>query len=411
LNIFRTKNGGKVACNFVCEDCDYSTSKKYNYDKHILTAKHRIRTVLEPPDGDNVATSFECVTCNYVFKCQSDLHRHMLTNKHINAKKTGKKREKVANKQPDTILDVQSEHKIICKCGKTYTSRSSLWYHKKQCPISNIDSSEKSLEKTSVHVSALPPENIVHNTSETDHIMQCVQSMLVTNNQNAEIIATLVEAQAQTAAREEAHAAHAAAREEAHAAHAAEQTRLFVDAISLKGPQCITNNNNTTNNQFNLNVFLNEDCKDAFTLKEVVDSIECTVMDLDRMDKDGYVATITRKILESMQHMSITERPIHCTDARRNTVCVKSDDGWEQNEAAMKRLNDTVYRMGGKMGRMVDDWRIAYPDHFRGTVSRREQYHRLISDIIKVGDLDIEARIASKICKGVVLDRKVAMDR
>jgi hypothetical protein len=195
---------------------------------------------------------------------------------------------------------------------------------------------------------------------------------------------------------------------EAHAAAAAEQTRLFIEAISLNGgPQCITNNNTTNNNtQFNLNVFLNEDCKDAFTLKEVADSIECTVSDLDRMDTDGYAATITRKILESMQNMSITERPIHCTDARRNTVCVKSEEGWERNEAATKCLNDTVYWVGNKLGRIVSDWRIAYPDHFRGTASRREQYHRLIMDVTKVRDLDVEARIASKICKGVVLDRK-----
>jgi hypothetical protein len=132
---------------------------------------------------------------------------------------------------------------------------------------------------------------------------------------------------------------------------------------------------------------------------------------LDRMDTDGYVATITRKILESIQHMSITERPIHCTDARRNTVCVKSEEGWERNEAATKCLNNTVYWVGNKLSRIVSDWRVAYPDHFRGSDSRREQYHRLVMDVTNVRDRDVEARIASKICKGVVLDRNVAMER
>jgi hypothetical protein len=315
-----------------------------------------------------------------MFKSQSDLSMHMITEKHGNEGNEG-------NDGND-----EKNMKYICNCGKPYASRSSLWYHKKRCHLNTLNHDRKITEpreKTSVHVSTLPPENIVHVTSETDHIMQCVQTMMTANTQ---MVATFMEAQATE---------HAAA---------AEQTRLFIEAISLNGPQCITNNNTTNNNnQFNLNVFLNEDCKDAFTLKEVVDSIECTVLDLDRMDTDGYVATITRKILESMQHMSITERPIHCTDSRRNTVCVKSEEGWEQKEAAMKRLNDTVFRMGRKLGSMVDDWRVAYPDHFRGTVSRREQYHRLITDVVKVRDLDVEARIASKICKGVVLDRKEAM--
>ena len=217
-----------------------------------------------------------------------------------------------------------------------------------------------------------PPENIVHESISEPTFMKCFQIM-----------------------------------EENNAAHA-EQMRLLIEAISLKGPQCITNNNNNTtnNNQFNLNVFLNEDCKDAFTLKEVMASIECTVSDLDRMDNDGYAATITRKILESIQHMSITERPIHCTDARRNTVCVKDESGWEKDEKAMKLLVNSVYFVGRKMSSVVDDWKLVYPDHFRGTASRREQYHRLITNTLKTHDLEEEARIASKICKGVVLDRK-----
>jgi hypothetical protein len=289
----------------------------------------------------------------------------------------------------------------MCVCGKSYKHRQGLSLHKKKC-----DQKTPENEENAKKVNRVLPISQTFLYEPDDNDMQ--------NNMQT-VMFNFMQAQAdRDDKRFEAHAAQTAvqtAAQTAQTAAAAEQTRLFVDAISLKGPQCITNNNNTTNNntQFNLNVFLNEDCKDAFTLKEVVDSIECTVMDLDRMDKDGYVATITRKILESMQHMSITERPIHCTDSRRNMVCVKSEEGWEQKEAAMKRLNDTVFRMGGKLGRVVPEWQEEYPDHFHGTVSRREQYHRLITDVIKVSDLEIEARIASKVCKGVVLDRKEAM--
>lgn len=67
-----------------------------------------------------------------------------------------------------------------------------------------------------------------------------------------------------------------------------------------------------------------------------------------------------------------------------------------------------MFRVGRKLGRIVDEWKVVYPEHFRGTVSRREQYHRLIMDILKVSDLEVEARIASKLCKGIILDRKTA---
>jgi hypothetical protein len=341
----------------------------------------------DPETSEN--ETFECITCKYVTNRQSDYARHMLTVRHL-------KRTK-CNTSAETRTDPRG--KYGCECGKSYSHRSSLWVHMKRCQpaqtehlnaqnarvSAEVESSEKVNRVLPIsHTFTTEPENIVHNTSETDHIMQCVQTMIT--------------------AQAEAHAAHAEA--------AAEQTRMFIEAISLKGPQCITNNNTTNNNtQFNLNVFLNEDCKDAYTLREVVDSIECTVMDLDRMDKDGYAATVVRKIMESMQDMSITERPIHCTDARRNTVCVKSEEGWERDEAAMKRLNNSVFRVGRKLSSIVDDWREVYPDHFRGTDSRRKQYHRLITNTLKMTDGNEEARIASKICKGVVLDRKEAMGK
>ena len=109
--------------------------------------------------------------------------------------------------------------------------------------------------------------------------------------------------------------------------------------------------------------------------------------------------------------MSITERPIHCTDAKRNAVCVKNESGWERNEKAMKLLVNSVYFVGRKLGCMIEDWKLAYPDHYHGTVSRRDQFHRMVTDAMSVADLEVEARIASKVCKGVILDRKAAMDR
>jgi hypothetical protein len=322
-----------------------------------------------------------CETCDFKCSYKSDYARHLLTAKHQMATNGNKWQHKW--QQPTSYM---------CDCGRAYMHRASLYKHKKVCK-----KNDETAENEETVKSPPPPENIVHENIVHENIvhesmseatlMKCFQMMM------------------------DSHATQTAELEQAHAAASAEQNRLLVEAISLNGPQCITNNNNTTNNnnQFNLNVFLNEDCKDAFTLKEVADSIECTVSDLDRMDTDGYAATITRKILESIQHMSITERPIHCTDARRNTVCVKSKEGWERNEAAMKCLNNTVYWVGNKLGRIVSDWRVAYPDHFRGSDSRREQYHRLVMDVTDVRDRDVEARIASKICKGVILDRKVAM--
>ena len=329
----------KNAKKYICEKCDFACSKKSDFNRHLMTAKHK-----------------------------------MMTNS-----------DKISYKNAENAAA------YICDCGKSYKYRQGLSLHKKKC--------DQKMPENAERVNRVFPISQTFTTEPDDTDMSDTIHSIVNAKVEEQLakmgdpnIVKILEAQA--------------VRDEA----AAEQTRLLLEAISLNGPQCITNNNTTNNNnQFNLNVFLNEDCKDAFTLKEVMDSIECTVTDLDRMDHDGYVATITRKILESIQDMAITERPIHCTDARRNTVCVKDDTGWEKNDKAMKMLANSVFLVGRKLGRMVDDWRVVYPDHFRGTVSRREQYHRLVTDIMRVNDLDVEARITSKVCKGIVLDRKTAM--
>lgn len=320
------KKNPKKPIEYFCSECDFKCSNKKDYNRHTMTAKHKI-----------------------------------LTNPNEKTPKTPKL--------------------FICACGKEYKHASSLCSHKRSCNYLELQEKHKE-EETEI------PENKIVNESPTEHmIMMCFQKM-----QEAQMEAQAAQFEA-----------------------AQEQTRQLVEAISLKETQIITNNNNTTNNtnnnnQFNLNVFLNEDCKDAYTLKEVINTIECTVTDLDRMDKDGYAATVVRKIMESIQDMSITERPIHCTDARRNTVCVKNETGWERNEVAMKSLNDSVYKVGQLLGKVVDDWRETYPDHFRGSDFRREQYHRLITNILKVSDEDLEVRISNKVCKGVILDRKAAME-
>jgi hypothetical protein len=344
---------------YSCKVCDFSAVKRGDYNRHVLTKKHISMKITSITSFTNIL--HHCEICEFTGTTIRDYMRHVATSKHRTA--------------------------VLESCHtKTYTCIPCNFACNRQCDytrhlITSKHTSQQS-SPSSIESEPDPPTGF-------DTIMQCVQTMMTT--------------QAST------HAAQMLAQSEAHAAAQAEQTRLLVESISLSGSRSITNNNTTNNNtQFNLNVFLNEDCKNAYTLKEVVDSIECTVMDLDRMDIDGYAATVIRKILESMQNMSITERPIHCTDARRNTVCVKNETGWDKNEAATKSLNDTVYIVGRKLNNAVFAWREAYPDHYRGTKSRRDQYHRLITDVLKVSDLKVEAKIVSVVCKGIVLDRKTA---
>ena len=429
---------------FRCNTCDVTCKDKYKYNRHLLTARHLRRGHLERPhpskndlviipdtsdhtcsndcgsDTCEMTTSltpggsleqgvknmsqqiYFCVDCDYTCSKKRDYNRHITTAKHNYRTELKLKGEKG---------ETQCYKTYGCEnCDKVYHCRNSLWYHAKLC----------------TNVSTAPPTNniiIYDNTNttdtNTDHTMVYLQTMLASQAEaHAAQIAVLIGAQtqqtqtqaqivAQTVAQT---VAQISAQTQAHADAQAEQIKLLIEAISLQGPHTVTNNNNNTtnNNQFNLNVFLNEDCKDAFTFKDVIESIVCTVDDLDRLIVEGYAATVIRKILESMQDMAITERPIHCTDLRRNTVCVKNATGWEKGEAALKRLNNSLYFIGKKLSNVVPEWRETYPDHFRGTDSRRNQYHTLIVEVLKVDDVKLEDRNVGIICRSLVLDRKTA---
>jgi len=331
-----------------CEACNYRCNNDTEYGVHVLSDIHVNRPNLSRPV---YAKIFYCDTCDIICKVRADYIRHINTAKHTNHAK-----------HANNVIDVAT----IC----THSS--------------DVNSSH-----SDHHVHGLTPGDNLHITnSEFTH---CIQTILAAQSDaHMSQITTILGSQS-----------------EAQAAQA-EQMRLLVEAISLKGPQTIMNNT-TTNNQFNLNVFLNEDCKNAYTLKEVMESIVCTVDDLDRMCKDGYIATVIRKILESMQEMTITERPIHCTDLHRNTVCIKDETGWVKGEAASIQFNNSVFFVGKRLNVAVGDWRLAYPDHHKGTESRRKQYHHLVNEVLKSLDHKLEARIAGIVCRSIVLDRKTAM--
>ena len=406
----------------VCKMCKFVGDTRRDYDRHINTVKHKRRALSEEILSDN---PYFCEECDFRCVYESKRIRHIASDKHqqligskgtdyhysylcdpcdvicrtldeysVHIKTVAHKSDRAIGAETATKIYYCEFCELRCCKKSTYTRHLGTGRHAKN-KIGMVTHKNPSSHPENIIVQMVSQPDTL--SSQTNNIfMSTIQTLLASQSEKHDKqMAILIQSQT--------------AQTEAHAAHAAEQTRLLIEAISTQGPQCITNNhNNTTNNQFNLNVFLNEDCKNAFTFKDVIESIVCTVDDLDRLIVDGYAATVIRKILESMQDMTITERPIHCTDLRRNTVCVKNATGWEKGEAALKRLNNSLYFIGKKLSNVVPEWRETYPDHFRGTDSRRNQYHTLIVEVLKVDDVKLEDRNVGIICKSLVLDRKTA---
>jgi hypothetical protein len=123
-----------------------------------------------------------------------------------------------------------------------------------------------------------------------------------------------------------------------------------------------TTNNNTQNNQFNLNVFLNEECKDAINIVDFVESLKITVNDLEQTGKLGYVQGITRIFVQALKQLDVTMRPVHCTDIKRETVYIKDQDNWEKENNEKTKLRNVLKKIARKNLKMLPEWQEQNPD-------------------------------------------------
>ena len=309
----------KNAEKFSCDKCNFSCSKKSNYDKHLLTAKHQI-----------------------------------LTNTY--------------NKAPVKCLTFE------CDCGKRYKHRQSLYAHKKKCTHVYI---EKDTSDTDSDTEIPSQELELIEDNNVDYKNMFIQLM----KQNQELQQTVVE-----------------------------QQKQYTETINEMLPKIGNTTNNTTNNnqQFNLQLFLNERCKDALNITDFMRSIELNMNDLVQTGKLGYVEGMSRIFVKALKDMDVTERPIHCTDIKRETVYIKDDNKWEKDNEDNLKLKKTIRNIENKNLKMLPKWQDENPEH-RNLESTKSNEFMELSIIALGGDEDkdkSEHKIMKNILKEVVIDKK-----
>ena len=116
------------------------------------------------------------------------------------------------------------------------------------------------------------------------------------------------------------------------------------------------------NQKFNINVFLNETCKDAMNLSDFVKSIEVSREDLENNAQLGFVGGISKIFMDNLRQLSVNKRPIHCTDLKRETIYIKDDDKWTKEED-YKKLNGAIQTITQKSTRTLLTWKAENPDY------------------------------------------------
>ena len=288
---------------------------------------------------DTKNANFFCSKCD--FKCfkLSDWERHIKTKKH-NYRHNGNFFNKMETKK-------NAEYE--CICGKKYTSNSGLWKHKKTCKQENCDDSYKTMEQL--------PKDFKITT-------QMFYDLLKQNN---------------------------------------ELQKSLIAMAKEKGPTNINNcGNNNNNKTFNLQIYLNETCKNALNISEFVNQIQLTINDLEETGKLGYAEGISRVFLKNLNGMDSTSRPIHCSDSKRETLYIKDDDEWHKEEDNKPILTKAIKQVANKNIKQITEWQKLHPEYNNPESKQNDKYMQIVLNSMSGSTKEEAEKNYEKIIKNVI---------
>jgi len=263
-------------------------------------------------------------------------------NKHNS---TRKHMNNLKSKQIEQTNPEKSPYYICKLCKKQYNSKSGLWSHKKKC-------SQK--------------EDKLENTMTTLDVDSLVIDLL---KQNQEL-----------------------------------QTQL----IELSKEKTMTNchNNNTNNNHFNLQFFLNETCKDAISADQFVKDIQISFSDLENIGNQGYVQGFTDIIMKQLRTLDISKRPFHCTDVKRETIYIKDEDAWKKDNEDKTKLRNVIKNVAHKSRTNIPGWQRKHPEVVVLDSNDYDMNHKILRHTWGDGDTDkLQDKVVKNLAKEVHVDK------
>ena len=301
-------------------------------------------------NSSKVVKKFHCEKCDYSCSKKGDFNKHLNTLKHIN-----------------TSLALTYNHKLSsniveykCDCGNSYKHRQSLYHHKKKCSLLNIETKENK-ENKDVSSSEINKDILLMLLKKQDFMEELLFK-------NQEFMSKVMEIMPQV------------------------------------GNTTNNNMNNCMNKTFNINMFLNEHCKNAMNLSEFIESLPITDKIHENTMKNGLTSTITNMMVDGLNELDILDRPIHCTDTKRKTMYVKENDVWEKDKELIKIL--TGIKNTALKNRMnLDKWQDAN-DGWMVKENIQMKYLSLVSNVMTfIEDEDKHVnKIINAIGKKVYLD-------
>jgi len=321
---------------------------------------------MEPADFTDFTDFTEKFSCNFCdIKCSraSEWLRHLGTRKH---------KRKESGEILEGIFTTKKIYK--CECAKEYKTHSGLWKHKNICTYK--PAVETANETTDDPVSEPVKKPKLYEKEDI------VDVLLKENLDFKNIILELVK----------------------------NNSDLQKQMLEVCKINTTTINNNSHNKTFNLQVFLNEKCKDAMNLVDFVNSMTLELEDLEEVGKLGYVEGISNIIIRKLNALDIYNRPIHCSDGKREIMFVKDDNVWAKENSTYDKLRKAIKSVTYKNSALLDPWSQKYPNCLNNQHHLNDVYVQMLGQAMggRESFLESENKIMKKIAKAVLIDKTMA---
>jgi len=320
---------------YSCKCCDFNTQSKNDFNRHLLTAKHKLMTAQMTNDDEKA---------------------HLPTRHHK------------------------------CSCGNVYKYKQGLFVHQKKCKHGII--TPKALPLRLEDVKDFFSNNIMVDIIKENREFK---SMIIEQQQ---VIKTLLA---------EKHQDNKDSKDLMN-----KMVEITQHLATSNNVSNTTNNTVNNNNQFNLNFFLNETCKDAMNLQEFLDDIRISFEELMIIGDSGFVAGLSDIFIKRLRDLEVTKRPIHCTDAKRETIFLKENNTWNKDDRGNSKLKNIIEKVEYRNVVALRNWCNENPD---AMVNNSDQ--NLLRDKIYLqtlqGDTKTREKIIKNIAKEVTIDRESIM--
>jgi hypothetical protein len=303
------------------------------------------------------AQKFICNNCDFTCCKKGDWSRHLLTAKHKKATEA----TETENRQKPTNENKIQMHECS-GCGREYSDRTGLWRHRKKC-LSG-DEPNQILEDSHCKTSGFIQTDLV--------------SILL--NQNQEFKELIIEQNKVN-------------------------QKLHEKILEIAKEGKTINNTNT----FNLQFFLNEQCKDALNITDFINQLQLKISDLDMVGRVGYSEGISKIFIRGLKELDVSKRPIHCCDFKREVLYVKDKDAWEKDNQEKEKMKTAIRHIAAKNFKQINNWKEENPDSDDYESKKHMEYHNIIINASGgVNDEEDEKnynKIIKNVTKEVVIDK------